>query len=373
MRLGRNDLCWCGSGKKYKHCHWDRSEQPRASFWDGAKALRRRFSTKDCLVPLPWRSQCHGHIVRAHTVAKQGSLRLIAEKGHVFSALCDAHEMHRSHGRPSPVSIGINEASTFTGFCSRHDKSLFAPVEDQPFETTPEQCFFLSYRSVARELYQKRAGSNIAEVLREADRGKSFSAQVSIQQHVQAMNLGMQAGLRSSEAYKTAFDALLLAKDFGGLESVVLRLGTIPPLMCSGGFFPEDDLYGNPLQRYSVDDNPQMITLNIFASEGAAFIVFSWLSSHATSCRRLCDSLLTLPPKLFGEAVARLSFTYIENTFISPTWWQERTEGERSVIRDLMLSGTTLRERKPDDVRPNAGIVMPLAIASVIRHYRGAT
>ena len=20
--LGRNDPCWCGSGKKYKHCHW---------------------------------------------------------------------------------------------------------------------------------------------------------------------------------------------------------------------------------------------------------------------------------------------------------------------------------------------------------------
>lgn len=22
-RLGRNDLCWCGSGKKFKKCHWD--------------------------------------------------------------------------------------------------------------------------------------------------------------------------------------------------------------------------------------------------------------------------------------------------------------------------------------------------------------
>ena len=21
-RPGRNDPCWCGSGKKYKHCHW---------------------------------------------------------------------------------------------------------------------------------------------------------------------------------------------------------------------------------------------------------------------------------------------------------------------------------------------------------------
>jgi uncharacterized protein YecA (UPF0149 family) len=22
-KLGRNDLCWCGSGKKYKKCHMD--------------------------------------------------------------------------------------------------------------------------------------------------------------------------------------------------------------------------------------------------------------------------------------------------------------------------------------------------------------
>ena len=21
--VGRNDLCWCGSGKKYKHCHYE--------------------------------------------------------------------------------------------------------------------------------------------------------------------------------------------------------------------------------------------------------------------------------------------------------------------------------------------------------------
>lgn len=23
MNLGRNDRCWCGSGKKYKKCHYD--------------------------------------------------------------------------------------------------------------------------------------------------------------------------------------------------------------------------------------------------------------------------------------------------------------------------------------------------------------
>lgn len=27
--LGRNDVCWCGSGKKYKRCHLDADEEKR--------------------------------------------------------------------------------------------------------------------------------------------------------------------------------------------------------------------------------------------------------------------------------------------------------------------------------------------------------
>jgi hypothetical protein len=32
--LGRNDLCWCGSGKKYKRCHLgkDSAEQREANY-----------------------------------------------------------------------------------------------------------------------------------------------------------------------------------------------------------------------------------------------------------------------------------------------------------------------------------------------------
>jgi len=31
VRLGRNDICWCGSGKKYKNCHLASDERKRAS------------------------------------------------------------------------------------------------------------------------------------------------------------------------------------------------------------------------------------------------------------------------------------------------------------------------------------------------------
>jgi len=30
-QLGRNDPCWCGSGKKYKHCHMQSDQQQGAS------------------------------------------------------------------------------------------------------------------------------------------------------------------------------------------------------------------------------------------------------------------------------------------------------------------------------------------------------
>jgi len=29
-RLGRNDPCWCGSGKKYKRCHLEQDEKKRS-------------------------------------------------------------------------------------------------------------------------------------------------------------------------------------------------------------------------------------------------------------------------------------------------------------------------------------------------------
>jgi len=29
VSVGRNDICWCGSGKKYKRCHLDADEEKR--------------------------------------------------------------------------------------------------------------------------------------------------------------------------------------------------------------------------------------------------------------------------------------------------------------------------------------------------------
>lgn len=46
-QLGRNDICWCGSGKKYKKCHLDFDERLQA-LWEAGEEVPERELLKTC-------------------------------------------------------------------------------------------------------------------------------------------------------------------------------------------------------------------------------------------------------------------------------------------------------------------------------------
>lgn len=50
-KLGRNDPCWCGSGKKYKHCHL---KQDRAAKSEAVQVASARVSLYDRLLDFSW-------------------------------------------------------------------------------------------------------------------------------------------------------------------------------------------------------------------------------------------------------------------------------------------------------------------------------
>ena len=146
-KLGRNERCWCGSGKKYKHCHLDREKQAPLNPWDSSREYRKAFKVQTCLAPETWRDDCSRQISRAHTVPKSGSLRRIARDGHVYAFVPSFENLMKNDGVVVPELIGLNRASTFTGFCSRHDDAIFRPVEKRIFSCRQEQCFLLGYRA----------------------------------------------------------------------------------------------------------------------------------------------------------------------------------------------------------------------------------
>jgi hypothetical protein len=152
-KLGRNDPCWCGSGKKYKKCHLGSEHQERLPPWEIGKQFRNYLNYKVCSCPESMKAQCSGFIVKAHTVSKSASLQHIARDGHVYQIAPNVLSLENNSGPLELKLVGTNRASTFTGFCRKHDDEIFAPIEKQQFRGTPEQCFLVAYRALCREVF----------------------------------------------------------------------------------------------------------------------------------------------------------------------------------------------------------------------------
>ena len=71
---GRNDKCWCGSGKKFKRCHLDKDRETPLPLPAAANVIRRAFQQRVCLHPESSPSTC-GKVIAAHTIQRQGALK----------------------------------------------------------------------------------------------------------------------------------------------------------------------------------------------------------------------------------------------------------------------------------------------------------
>ena len=348
-KLGRNDLCWCGSGLKYKKCHLNREKQEPLNIWEVAEEHRRLFSTKDCLAPDAMKVDCSGTIVKAHTVPRSGSLQQIARNGHVYSFIPSLENMIKYQGRLQPELTHINRASTFTGFCSQHDNTIFSKVETQSFLGSQEQCFLLAYRALAREIYTKRALVASSDIRRQTDRGKSLEQQDAIQKMNLLVDIGASAGLRNAEYYKRIFDKILLSGNFSGIRAYIVELGSLPPIMCSASIFPEQDFEGNELQDVAdLGVISHLLNFTSFYGGNRGVIVFIWLAESDPTCRRFIDSLRALPPDRMTDGFIRFFFEFCENLHIQPKWWENLEDNKKnSLIDRLSNSANVNMGRKP--------------------------
>lgn len=251
-----------------------------------------------------------------------------------------------------PKLYGINRASTFTGFCGKHDKTIFSPIEDETFNVTKETIFLLGYRALAREHYTKLAQRGSEPILRQADKGKTteeqFEHQKELDMHYELVN----AGIRDLENQKRKFDEILVNDNYNDIEGFVVEFGEIPNIMCSSGLTLEYDYSGTILQDLS-DLNRYMssICLNIINSNNKGYVVFTWHKDSSDVCHRFIDSLRFYPENRITDAIIRLCFKF-ENIYLSPDWWESIPDNKRKkLILKLAASAD------PDSPEDNKSLV----------------
>ena len=295
------------------------------------KELQRRYCSHANALGQP----CGGQIVKAHTVQKSGGLEAIARDSHVYSLITTMPDLEKNGGKLVPRLVGIGQASVFPGFCAEHDRDLFLPIEGKNCTIGPAEALLFTYRAAYFEAYFKRAQLAASDVFFRLDEGSP------IEEHemVQNMARNFQHSARSSEARtrarKEAYDARLAAQDFTGFAYSWTRFDKLLPIACCGAFLPDNDLDGTPLQRLAHGSDPfEQVTLNVTSFAGQSVIIFGWTGADTGPAARFVQSFDALDDDLKAAAATRLALEYLENSYITPDWWEALSGADkRGLIR----------------------------------------
>ena len=282
---------------------------------EGFRSARKTFRKKECLHPeAP--NNCRGRIVSAHTIQKSGGLTKIAENGHVLTpdSSSEPTEMKR---------IGINKASTFTGFCKFHDDTLFAPIEKYPLLLNRRHAFLLAFRVVSHELFLKRRTVELP-----VSDGAPFP------EFLLSYQAGARIAMRNLQPLHSEMGRALVRRRFRDTKFFAIEFDAVPQILCSGAPNVEFDFHGNRLQYLTRQEPLEYITFSLLPfSANRTVAVFAWYGKSNVN-EKFIRSLSSLPKRDLPDAFVRFAFQSLENMFLAPTWWNELPDA----IKDRLVT-----------------------------------
>jgi SEC-C motif-containing protein len=346
-----NETCWCGSGKKWKKCHRDRENKNPIPIWQLCDDQRAEMSRGYCLHPQARSETCSSKIIRAHTVQRKGGLATIAEGGHIISPKRGVDDIFQNEGKIVPRLHGINDATTFMGFCAFHDDQLFSPIEKAPLTLSREAAFLLSFRAICYECLSKDAALRSTEILRQMDKGKPFELQSILQQLVHFYKEGLRQGIKDLNHWKGTYDSAYLNGKYDEFSFYGVMFSISLPLVASGAFHPEFDFEGNRLQIITRGESGfEHVSLNLTNIGGKSVAIFGSTGESNGPAACFLESFRKLSKTNMANAAFHVACEQLENICFRPSWWNGQTfEAKEHLIRRFRSGiGLVGIEREPD-------------------------
>jgi len=277
---------------------------------------------------------CKGAIKQSHSIQRNGRLSIIEGEVNGNRSLYTFTEMVSDELNlyKSLRPIGKAEASTFFGFCDFHDSSLFARIENQPFDNSDEHCFMHSYRSFAHSYHRKKeelkAYTADSEYTRLIPRDVLFG-----------MIRGAEVGVNEIMQRKLNLDTLLEVKDFAGLEYFTLVLPKKFPIACSSIISPPFSYKNKPMNNHG---NPNIaysqIMLTVLPDHDETIIILACFPDDARAIDFI-DELDDLYPTQREKAISSIIISCAENTFFAPAVWNQlAAKGQKILCAELQQS-----------------------------------
>ncbi|RCK37156.1 hypothetical protein TH19_11455 [Thalassospira profundimaris] len=308
---------------------------------------RKAFKQKKCCAHGVGLGPCEGGVIKAHTISCGPNLTKIAENGHVIQYRADIVDLKKNGRSLSAKKIGIKDASTFYGFCSKHDRELFSCIENEAFSGRQDQCLAVAYRTLSRELYGKDALAHLRETLRNADKGMQLFEQLAVQQILDEINLGNEAARRDLQATFDLLTVSLVENRRDAISSLVLELSAPLPFMFAGAWSPFTDLYGNEIQKGYADERLKQIFFSSFSGTSNTMVCISWLDIDSSAGKVIADQIKALSADTQASACLQMVAKHAENIFFNPNWFFRLASKQRDQLNKLTASGIDLMGSVP--------------------------
>ena len=103
---------------------------------------------------------------------------------------------------------------------------------------------------------------------------------------------------------------------------------------------PPCDFAGGQLQSLEIGSQIDVLTFSLIATpDNTGAALFVWHKQHDNACRAFVDSLRTLPGSEIPHAITRLVFSFCENSYFSPPWWNGLPGPTREALQERFLNG----------------------------------
>lgn len=255
----------------------------------------------------------------------RSQLMQIAEQGHIHAVptrLTPIAQMKRSVF--AAEDIGIGTFSTLQCFCARHDKTLFAPLEDAALTFTHEQLTLLHYRALAAEVYIRGNAEDAA-----ANEGRKYlSTDPQREPFYEAFQIHSLAAIAAEEHLKRTKTMINLSK-YDEIRAAIIRFDARPVLLSVCAFRPLYDVIGTKLQNFSED--AAYIGMHILTVDKMPAVVFTWLKGERPS-QRFAKSFCLQPYRELTTLAVQIAFEYAEHTCMRREWWMSISKGWRALL-----------------------------------------
>jgi hypothetical protein len=307
--------------------------------WAFTAEHQRILQHKECIAADRRGTQCAGGIVRAHIIPRS-QLRQIADKGQIYAVPTSimAVMQMQHHNAFAPKEISLRNFSTLSCFCAKHDKALFAPIEDVPLIFSPHQLALLHYRALAAEYYQRRNQEEAAntEVLRYEDDDNRADRFIWISYiNAKAAAEALDALIRTEKA--------LRKHAYAELSGLVIQFNSKPSVLSVGAFRPTYDCVGNRVQDLRQDN--YYAAVHMLSNQSKAAIVLTWLRGD-TAPANFAKSFHIQPAERLTSLFIQTAFEHVEHICMSVDWWSRLKQAQRRPLLERVRRANSLSYRR---------------------------